>query len=186
MDLIAIIGTALALSMDAFAISVASGAIIQEQKIRHAFRVALFFGGSQAIMPFLGWLLGRSLQGFIEGVDHWVAFGLLVFVGGKMIYEALMLEPHERKSASVTRIPTLLILSFATSLDAFAVGITISFLKVAILAPIILIGLITFLVSLAGVFIGDRFGHWFESKVELVGGLVLIAIGCKVLFDSFS
>ncbi len=186
MDLIAIIGTALALSMDAFAISVTGGAIIKERKLHHALRMALFFGGFQAIMPLIGWLIGRSLQGFIEGVDHWVAFGLLVFVGGKMIYEALMLEPHERKCATVTRTSTLLLLSFATSLDAFAVGITISFLKVEVLAPIILIGLITFAVSLAGVFIGDRFGHWFESKVELAGGLVLIAIGCKVLFDSFS
>jgi putative Mn2+ efflux pump MntP len=177
-----IIAMAFALAMDAFAVSIASGVVIQREKLRHALRIALFFGGFQAVMPLLGWLAGHGLKQFISGFDHWVAFALLTLVGCKMIYEALKLEPAERRP-QVMGLPTLLVLSVATSLDALAVGLSLAFLHVAILVPVIVIGVVTFALSLIGVYVGDRFGHLFESKVEVVGGLVLIGIGLKILFE---
>jgi putative Mn2+ efflux pump MntP len=174
--------TAVALSLDAFAVSVAGGVVIQERKLRHAFRTALFLGGFQAVAPVLGWLAAHGFRGVVAGYDHWVAFTLLTLVGAKMIYEATKLEPVERQ-AQVFGLPTLLVLSVATSLDAFAVGIVLSSLHVPILAPIIVIGLVTFVASLIGTRVGDRFGHLFESRIEIIGGLVLIGIGLKILIE---
>ncbi len=182
MSIPTIVGIAFALAMDAFAAAVAGGVVIKERKVHHAVRIALFFGGFQALMPLLGWAAGLGLKGFIAGVDHWIAFGLLVLIGGKMIVEAFKLEPMEKK-ATVLHIPTLFVLSVATSIDAFAVGITFSVLHEPIVTPILIIGAITFAVALAGVFIGDRVGHLFESKIEVAGGLVLIGIGVKMLVE---
>jgi len=184
MDVFSVVIIAVGLAMDAFAVSVASGVAIQEQKVRHAVRIALFFGGFQAAMPLVGWLAGSGLRGLMQGVSHWVAFALLTVIGCKMIYEAVKLEPAARKP-SVFGVSTLLALSIATSLDALVVGVSLSLLHVAIVTPIIVIGLVTFTLSLLGVFIGDRFGHLFESRVEVAGGLVLIAIGIKILLEHF-
>jgi len=177
---------AFGLAMDAFAVSVASGVVIKEEKLAHAVRIALFFGGFQAIMPLLGWLAGAGLVRFISGFDHWVAFGLLTLVGCKMIYEAFKFSEEEKMARRRYGIGALFILGVATSIDALAVGFSLSVLHQAIITPVIVIGLVTFVLSLAGVGIGDRFGHWFESKIEIAGGLTLIGIGVKILLAHFS
>ncbi len=182
MDLITIIVIAFGLAMDAFAVSVASGFTIKKLKIGHALRIAVFFGAFQAIMPAIGWLAGLSLRDLIRDFDHWVAFGLLVLIGAKMIYESFKLEA-DRKQIDPLKLDVLLMLAIATSIDALAVGVTFAFLNVAIVWPVIIIGLITLATSFVGVYIGDKFGHIFESKIELVAGLVLIAIGLKILLE---
>ena len=182
MHIITVIAVAFGLATDAFAVSVASGFTINKLEVRHAFRIAVFFGAFQAIMPLIGWLAGLSLRDWIVNVDHWVAFGLLACIGAKMIYESFKLKT-DKKQINPLDLSVLLMLSVATSIDALAVGVTFAFLAVAIAWPIIIIGLVTFATSFLGVFIGDRFGHLFESKIELLGGLVLIAIGFKILLE---
>ncbi len=133
-------------------------------------------------MPVVGWLAGLSVREFISTVDHWVAFGLLVFVGGKMIYEATLMN-EEEEAKDPMNIATLLILSLATSIDALAVGLSLSFINVTIITPAIIIGVVTFILSFAGVYIGSRFGHFLENRIEVVGGLILIGIGAKILVE---
>jgi putative Mn2+ efflux pump MntP len=179
---VTILFIAVGLAMDAFAVSVVTGSLYKEFKVRHALRMALFFGGFQGIMPVIGFLAGLGLKEYISASDHWIAFALLCFVGGKMIYESFRIEAAER-NRDPSNLLVLLPLSFATSIDALAVGITLSLLKVSILLAVTIIGLITFGLSYCGVYIGKRFGHFFESKVEIVGGLILIAIGIKILVE---
>ena len=180
MELITLIGISVGLAMDAFAVSVASGFILKSMCVRDALRIALFFGGFQAVMPLIGWAAGLSFRQYIEPVDHWIAFGLLTLIGSKMIYEAFQLEP---KQSNPRRITVLLLLSLATSIDALAVGLTLAVLKTAILRPVIFIGLITFGMSFSGVYIGNRVGHVLENKIEIIGGTVLIGIGLKILIE---
>lgn len=190
MELITIIFIGLALSMDTFAVSVASGIALKQMRVRHAVKIALFFGGFQALMLFIGWLAGAGLKTFISAFDHWIAFSILSFVGGKMIYESLKLEKLERaangehsRTIDPSNIYYLLFFSVSTSLDALAVGFSFILLKISIATPVIIIGIITFLVALAGVYIGDRVGHFFEKKVALAAGLILIIIGIKILLE---
>lgn len=185
MKLLTILLIAVGLSMDAFAVAVVTGSVYKGFKVRHALRMALFFGGFQAIMPVIGYLAGMSLKDYIEAYDHWVAFALLFFVGGKMIYESFQIEAVER-SRDPSSLLVLLTLSFATSIDALAVGITLSLLKTSILLAVTIIGLVTFVLSYCGVAVGKRFGHFCESKVEIVGGLILIAIGVKIVIEHLS
>jgi putative Mn2+ efflux pump MntP len=168
--------------MDAFAVSVTSGFSIKKLKVHHALRIAIFFGAFQAIMPAIGWFAGLSLRNLISELDHWVAFVLLAAIGGKMIYESFKLE-SDKKQINPLRPDVLLLLSIATSIDALAVGVTFAFLNIAIVWPVLIIGLITFGTCFIGVFIGDKFGHIFESKIELAGGLILIAVGLKILLE---
>ena len=182
MDMITIILIALGLAMDAFTVSITSGFALRSLKIRHAFRIAVFFGLFQTIMPGIGWLAGNNLRGFISGVDHWIAFGLLSIIGCKMIFESTQMRSNG-KEIDPLNIYVLLILSVATSVDALAVGLSLSFLNISIVTPAIIIGMITFLLSFLGVFLGNRFGHIFENKIEIVGGLILIGIGAKILFE---
>jgi len=168
--------------MDAFAVSVVAGSVYRELKVRHALRMALFFGGFQAVMPLIGFLAGLSLKDYISAYDHWIAFGLLVFVGGKMIYESLRIESAQR-NLDPTNLLVLLALAVATSIDALAVGITLSLLEVSIVPAAAIIGAVTFCLSFAGVSIGKRFGHLFEGKIEILGGLILIGIGAKILIQ---
>ena len=168
--------------MDTFAISIASGFTIKRLRVGHALRIALFFGAFQAIMPLIGWLVGLSLRDLISEFDHWIAFILLAVIGLKMIYESFKLQ-SDKKQFDPLQIDVLLMLSLATSIDALAVGVTFAFLKIAIISPVLIIGLITFGTSFVGVFIGERFGHIFESKLELIAGLILIAIGLKILLE---
>ena len=180
MDLISIFFIAVALAMDAFAVSVTNGLAMCTLRIRSALLIALFFGAFQAIMPLLGWLAGFKFKEIIISVDHWVAFALLIFIGGKMIYEASVLE---KKKMQVAAIPTLFILAIATSIDAFAVGITFVFLNVNILLPVIIIGIVTFIISYIGVWIGCNFGKNLSGKAEVIGGIILIIIGLKILIE---
>ncbi|PKM97153.1 MAG: hypothetical protein CVU79_09785 [Elusimicrobia bacterium HGW-Elusimicrobia-3] len=175
---------ALGLSMDAFAVSVASGATMKRLHLPNALKMALFFGGFQALMPVLGWLAGLGMKSFISGVDHWIAFGLLLAVGGKMLYESLKIKEEEDCGGPKTcpfDTGTLTVLAIATSIDALAVGLTFSVLAVSIIAPVLVIGLVTFVMSVAGVKLGSTGGHFFEHKMEAAGGLILIAIGLKIL-----
>ncbi len=182
MKLWTILFIAVGLAMDAFAVSVVTGSVYKEFKLRHALRMALFFGGFQALMPIIGFLAGLGLMDYISPYDHWIAFALLAFVGGKMIYESFRIGAAER-DRNPANLPVLLILSFATSIDALAVGITLSLLRAPIALAVTIIGLVTFVLSYAGVFLGKHFGHFFESKVEIVGGLILIAIGVKIVIE---
>jgi len=183
MDAITIIAIAFGLAMDAFAVSITSGITIKNLKINNALKIALFFGLFQAIMPVIGWLAGLSLKDFISEIDHWIAFGLLSFIGCKMIYESITVQSNE-KQIDPLNVYVLLMLSVATSIDALAVGVSFAFLKVSIVTPVIIIGTLTFLLSYLGVYIGDRIGHFFENKIEIAGGLLLIGIGLKILIES--
>ena len=182
MDFVTIIIIAVGLSMDAFAVSVASGAIYKQLKIKHAFRMASFFGGFQAVMPLAGYFAVIGVREYIADYDHWVAFGLLIAVGLKMIYESFKIREEERKF-DPTSIAVLLVLAVATSIDALAIGVTLSVTENPIVAEVIIIGAITFALSCAGVLIGKKLGHLFESKIEAVGGVILIGIGVKILME---
>ncbi len=185
MHFITIFFIAFGLAMDAFAVSITSGIAIKNLRIGHALQIALFFGAFQAIMPVMGWLAGIGLKDYISGVDHWVAFALLSAIGCKMIYESMKMK-SDRKEINPLNIYVLLFFSIATSIDALAIGISFAFLRIAIISPVLAIGAITFLLSFLGVYIGDRLGHFFEQKMELIGGLLLIAIGLKVLVEHLS
>ena len=182
MDLVTIIVIAVGLAMDAFAVSIVSGSVYQQLHVRHAVRMAIFFGGFQAFMPLIGSLAGLSIREYIADYDHWVAFGLLAAVGGKMIYESFKIESAE-KNLDPSNVLVLLILALATSIDALAIGITLSLLVSSIAVAVIIIGLVTFVLSYLGVFIGKKFGHFFENKIEALGGIILIGLGIKILFE---
>ena len=182
MEIFTILIIALALAMDAFAVSIASGAAYRQLHIKHTLRLAIFFGGFQAFMPLLGALAGLSFRDYIEDYGHWVAFIILVFVGGKMIYESFKITEAE-KNYSPANILVLLTLSVATSIDALAVGITLSFVATSITIAVIVIGLVTFILSYIGVILGKKLGHFFENKIEAIGGLVLIGLGTKILIQ---
>jgi putative Mn2+ efflux pump MntP len=182
MELITIIIIAVGLAMDAFAVSIVSGAAYRQLNIKHAFRLALFFGGFQAFMPLIGFLAGLTLKQHIANYDHWVAFALLTAVGAKMIYESTKIKPAE-ENLEPLNILVLLALSVATSIDALAVGITLSLLRIPIVLAVVVIGMVTFLLSYIGAFIGKNFGHFFENKIEALGGFILIGIGFKILLE---
>jgi len=179
MEMVTILFLGVGLAMDAFAVSIVTGSLYKELHIRHALRMALFFGGFQALMPIIGSLAGLGLKQYIAAYDHWIAFGLLGLVGGKMIFEAFEIQSAE-KNLDPSNVLILLTLSVATSIDALAVGFTLSLLVNSLAFAVTMIGVITFGLSYAGVAIGKRFGHFFESKIEILGGLILIAIGVKI------
>jgi putative Mn2+ efflux pump MntP len=182
MELITIIVIAVGLAMDAFVVSIVCGSAYKQLHVKHALRMAIFFGVFQAFMPLIGSLVGLSFKNYIQTYEHWVAFGLLAIVGGKMIYESFKIESVEENS-DPSNIVVLLFLSVATSIDALAIGITLSLVTSSLAIAVIIIGLITFALSYAGVMIGKKFGHFFEKRLEAVGGLVLIGIGIKILCD---
>ena len=182
MDIVSMFFIAVGLAMDAFAVSVTSGITIQHLKISHAFRIALFFGLFQAFMPVVGWGTGLSVKDFIVGIDHWIAFGLLSLIGCKMIYESLKMETRENRFNSLG-MHILIILSVATSIDALVVGVSFAFLNISIITPIIIIGAVTFILSFLGVFVGGKLGHFFEKKIEIIGGLILIGMGIEILVE---
>jgi len=171
---------ALALAMDTFAVSIASGLSARRFSLRHALTLGLWFGGFQALMPFVGWAGGIQMRALITGFDHWVAFGLLSFVGGKMIHESFKIKAVEEKPP-IPEARVMFVLAVATSIDALAVGVSLAMDNVAIVFPIIVIGLVTFLMSVLGLWIGSRGLHFFENKIEVAGGLILIGIGIKIL-----
>ena len=173
------------LSMDAFVVSICKGLGMSRLNMRQAAVISLFFGGFQALMPLIGWALGSQLTDFITPIDHWIAFGLLAFVGGKMLWDAFH-EDDEAEGVQTDEkldLKELLMLAIATSIDALAVGITFAFLQVAIVPSITIIGLTTFVISFAGVAVGRFFGARFEKPATIVGGVVLILIGVKILLE---
>lgn len=182
MELITIIVIAVGLAMDAFVVSIVSGSAYRQLHEKHALRMALFFGAFQALMPLIGSLAGLGLKDYIQDYDHWVAFALLAAVGGKMIYESFKIKSVEQNH-DPSNILVLLVLSVATSIDALAIGITLSLITSSVAMAVIIIGLITFALSYIGILIGKRYGHFFENKIEALGGLVLIGIGVKILCE---
>lgn len=172
---------AVGLSMDAFAVSVCKGLAMSKISIGKAGIVGLWFGGFQALMPLLGYLLGSSFSSYITAVDHWIAFVLLVFIGGNMIREALG-EDEDTASDSLA-VKEMFLLAVATSIDALAVGVTFAFLQVQILPAILFIGVTTFILSAVGVKVGNLFGIRFKAKAEMTGGIILICIGLKILLE---
>lgn len=172
------------LSMDAFAVAICKGLGMRRINYRHMLIIALFFGGFQALMPFLGWLLGSRFARYITRYDHWIAFLLLLFIGGKMIWDTLHEGGKEQDfTDSSLDLKELLLMAIATSIDALAMGITFAFLSVKIGKASAIIGCTTFVISAIGVFIGNRFGARYKNKASLTGGIILILIGCKVLLE---
>jgi len=182
MELFTIVIIAVGLAMDAFAVSIVSGSAYKQLKLRHTLRIAVFFGGFQAFMPLVGSLAGLSIKEYTAGFDHWIAFGLLSTVGIKMIYESFKIGSAE-KNLDPSNIFILLALSVATSIDALAVGFTLSLITSSIITAVIIIGSVTFVLSYLGVSIGRKVGHFFENKIEALGAAVLIGLGVKILIQ---
>lgn len=172
---------AVALSMDAFAVSICKGLSMRCMNHKNAVIIGLYFGGFQAFMPLLGFLLGVRFQEAITAYDHWIAFILLAVIGGNMVKESLNSQ-EDSCDASVS-FQSMVVLAVATSIDALAVGVTFAFLKVRILPAVSFIGIITFLLSIAGVKVGTVFGSRYKSRAEAAGGIILIAIGLKILAE---
>lgn len=174
----------LGLSMDAFAVSVCKGLSMPRLSMKHALVIALFLGVFQALMPVLGWALGTQFAGFVASFSHWIAFALLAFIGGKMLWDVFFGKDENEEDAPFRLdIKELFMLAVATSIDALAVGITFAFLQVQIVPAVSLIGVITFVISLAGVAIGHGFGSKYERPATIVGGVVLVGIGLKILLE---
>ena len=181
MTIFELIVIAAGLSMDAFAVSICKGLSVRRLRPRHNIICGVYFGGFQALMPVAGWLLGRQFESLIKSIDHWIAFALLVLIGANMIREAVKNEEENLNDSFSPK--TMLPLAVATSIDALAVGVTFAFLDVAIIPAVSIIGVTTFIFSVAGVKIGNVFGAKYKSKAELVGGIVLVAMGIKILIE---
>jgi putative Mn2+ efflux pump MntP len=171
---------AIGLSMDAFAVSIAKGITVDKNRRRSAIMLAVLFGGFQALMPAIGWLAGLGLKDVIMSIDHWIAFGLLGFIGVKMIFDST--KDDEDRENNVTLVMALT-LAVATSIDALMVGLSFAFLETSILVPVLIIGLVTFGLSLVGFEFGSRMGTLFGKRVQVVGGLILIFIGIQILAE---
>ena len=171
------------LSMDAFAVSICKGLSMKKIKKRDVFIIALFFGGFQALMPFIGWFLGKGFESYITSIDHWIAFILLGIIGGKMLIDGIKAEDDEETGEFKLDLKELFLLAIATSIDALAVGITFTFLNYPIVECMSLIGCTTFIISFIGVYIGKIFGSKYEHKAEIAGGIILIVIGLKILLE---
>lgn len=174
------------LAMDAFAVSICKGLSMRKVNKKQCLVIGLFFGGFQALMPFVGWVLGSQFEQYITSIDHWIAFILLGFIGGKMVVEAIR-EKDEAVEVGKMDPPLdlkeMFILAIATSIDALAVGITFAFLQVSIVEAISIIGITTFVISVIGVYVGNFFGNRYKKKAELAGGMILILIGLKILLE---
>lgn len=174
------------LSMDAFAVSVCKGLQMKKINYYYTFIIALFFGGFQALMPLLGWAAGKQFEKYITSFDHWIAFVLLLFIGGKMFIGSLKKDKDETGETCCSyslNIKELFVLAVATSIDALAVGITFAFLSTSIVYSITVIGITTFVLSIAGVAIGNRFGIKYKDKAETFGGVILVLIGVKIVLE---
>lgn len=185
MDAITLTGLALALAMDAFAVALGTGAVLSRLTGRHLFRLGFHFGLFQALMPVIGWLAGLTIMQWVEAWDHWIAFSLLAIIGGRMIYEAFS-DEEKTDDRDPTKGLSLVLLSIATSIDALAVGFSLSVIGVSIWMPALVIGLVAGVLTIVGMLLGGRIGDRWGSRVEIFGGLVLIAIGIKILIEHLS
>ena len=181
MSLFSLFIIAVGLSMDAFAVSICKGLAMQKISLRKTGIVGIWFGGFQALMPLIGYLLGSQFEHYITSIDHWIAFVLLGLIGASMVKEALSKE--EECANDSLDCKTMFLLAVATSIDALAVGVTFAFLQVAIVPAVIFIGVITFTLSAVGVKVGNVFGIKYKSKAELAGGIILIVMGIKILLE---
>lgn len=181
MSLLALFILAVGLSMDAFAVSVCKGLATKKLTLKNSLIVGAWFGIFQALMPVIGYFLGVQFKNQITSIDHWIAFGLLAFIGGNMIRESLSNEPESCNDSIDMK--TMFILAVATSIDALAIGITFAFLSVELIPAVSLIGAITFAISVAGVKIGNIFGIKYKSKAEFSGGIILLLLGIKILLE---
>lgn len=181
MSLLTLFITAVGLSMDAFAVSVCKGLAMKKLSVKKAVLIGLWFGGFQALMPTIGYLLGTRFEKYVTSIDHWIAFVLLAFIGINMIKEALSGDEDEANDS--VDLKTMFLLAVATSIDALAVGVTYAFLQVRIIPAVAFIGVTTFVLSVAGVKIGNVFGLRYKSKAEIFGGIILIVMGAKILAE---
>lgn len=181
MNLFSLFLIAVGLSMDAFAVSICKGLAMKRINLKSAVIVGLWFGGFQALMPLIGYLLGSQFEKYITAFDHWIAFILLALIGISMIREALSSE--EEKADASLDVKTMFLLAVATSIDALAVGVTFAFLQVNIVSAVLFIGLTTFLLSACGLKIGNIFGLKYKKWAEVTGGAILILMGCKILIE---
>lgn len=188
MNLLGIFLTAVGLSMDAFAVAISKGITMKKLNMKSALKIAGFFGFFQGFMPFIGWLIGVRFSNYVMKFDHWIAFILLALIGGKMVYEAYESKDECAVDVVADKDETLdnkelFLLAIATSIDALAVGVSFAFLQVDIVKSVIMIGVITFIISFIGVAMGRKLGCLFQKKAETFGGIMLIIIGCKILFE---
>lgn len=181
MGIFEIVLIGLGLAMDAFAVSICKGLSMKKMNWKNAIIIALYFGIFQALMPIIGYWLGTTFSSLVENVDHWIAFILLVIIGGNMIKDSFDDECEKRNEKIDFK--TMIILAIATSIDALAVGVTFAFFKTNIVLAVSIIGIITFILSLIGVKIGNHFGDKFQNKAELTGGIILIIMGIKILLE---
>jgi putative Mn2+ efflux pump MntP len=183
MNLSDLIILAIGLAMDCFAVSIICGMVLKKIVSWPSFRLSFFFGLFQAIMPLIGWIIGRRFQKYIENYDHWIAFIILVLLGGRMIYENFRKASSNKKLLDPYRLAVALSLAVATSIDALAVGFSFAFLKIDIWSSILVIGITSLLFSFFGIIFGHRYFNRFKIPAELLGGIVLIAIGTKILIE---
>lgn len=181
MGVVELILIAISLAMDAFAVSLGKGLSVCNVRPRHALIAGSWFGGFQALMPIIGYFLGHSFAGVVTSVDHWIAFGLLVLIGGNMLREAIWGDDEAQDGDFAPR--KMFLMAVATSIDALAVGITMAFLNVNIWIAAAVIGIITFAISAAGVMLGSKFGKMLGSKAGILGGVILICLGIKILLE---
>jgi putative Mn2+ efflux pump MntP len=183
MGFFSILIIALGLSADCFAVSISGGATQAKFSILKMVRLALVFGFSQFIMPVIGWFLGNTVVDLIASYDHWIAFGLLLIIGGRMIWESVEKDNDKHKDTDITRGLPLIILALATSIDALAVGLSFSFLKINILYASSIIGVTAFIITSIGFWLGKRVSILLGKRAKLTGGIILIAIGIKILLE---
>ena len=181
MNVIEILLISIGLAMDAFAVSICKGLQLTKMDWDKATIVGLYFGSFQALMPTIGYFLGTTFENLVTKIDHWIVFILLIFIGTNMIKESL--SKSEKNINNKVNFKTMILLAFATSIDALAVGITFAFLNVNLILSITLIGITTFILSIIGVKIGNKFGSKYKQKAEIIGGIILILIGLKILLE---
>ena len=183
MGFIELLLIAIGLSLDAMAVALCKGLAQTRSNPRQGMVIAAYFGAFQALMPLLGWFIGRQFERYVTAIDHWISFALLLVIGGKMVVGVLRGSSCDLEAARACRAREMLALAVATSIDAFAIGVTFAFLQVAVLPAVMLIGMTTLLLSLTGYFLGNRLGTRFGSLAELAGGIVLILMGSKILLE---
>jgi manganese efflux pump family protein len=178
--MLTIILVALSLAMDCLAVSIAGGALVEKPRLKNALKIGIYFGLFQTIMPLIGWALGYGFRNLISSFDHWIAFGLLFIIGTRMIYESFKKDSNKEKR-DILNNHTLLILAIATSIDALVAGMSLAFIGIPLIYSVLIIGAFALVLSVTGYFMGHKIGTLIGSKMEIIGGVILIGIGVKIL-----